>query len=692
MPSSVASRRLVPLGLVLAALAAPAAAQLTAAGGELAVSAEIGGPIPGPRVAAADTGEAVVLWTADCGGQGLCARAYDAAGEPLGAARRLATGTTFFDPTPALAVGPGGAFVAVWTRPTGNLTGEIVARRYRRDGTPLGPETAVHEHPGRLLSRPVVAPLTGGAWVVAWENLRFEGFSGDIPIYSGVAIEARRLNAAGVPQGAVIAVDGPAADLVANPVVAADAAGRFVVAWERFDFGPAGDDVAARWFDASGSPLGDELTVHQQTLGIQDSPAVAAAPGGGALVAYEHHGTAGQAAGIYARALAPAGAVGPAETRVDVPGAGERSQPSVAADGAGRYAVAWRSVAAEDGAIRARHYATAATGAPVPLGGEVAVSNSAGDHDEPSVAADGAGGVFVAWRRRDDELERQVRGRRFTAPEAPSTCVPGDTVLCLGAGGRFQVEVAWRDQRSGDVGAGMAIPGSDRTGYFWFFNQQNVELVVKALDGRIVNDFFWFFYGALSDVEYTIRVLDTATGQGRRYDNAAGSICGRGDNRAFPIGAAAASGAAQSPGAAPWRAAAGELLGLPVARELTALPAAGGTGGTACGGAPNDLCLFGDRFRVSVTWHDQRSGDTGVGTAVPFGPNSGFFWFFNDANIELVAKILDGRPVNQHFWFFYGALSDVEYTIRVVDTMTDEEQEYTNAPGDICGQGDTSAF
>jgi hypothetical protein len=691
MPSISRCLRLVSVLAVPAVLApaAPAAAQLTAAGGELAISAEIGGPIPGPTIAAADTGEAVVLWTADCGGQGLCERAYDAAGVPLGTVRRLATQTTFFDPTAALAIGPGGVFVVVWTRPTGNLTGEIVARRYTRDGTPLGPETAVHDHPGRLLSRPVVAPLPGGAWVVAWENLRFEGFSGDIPIYSGVAIEARRLSAAGAPQGSVIAVDGPAADLVANPVVAADASGRFVVAWERFDFGPGADDVAARWFDASGTPLGDELTVHQQTLGIQDVPAVAAAPGGGALVAYEHHGTGGQAAGIYARAVTPAGLIGPAEIRVDAPGAGERSQPAVTADGAGRYTVAWRSVAAQDGAIRARHFATGASGAPVPLGGEVAVSNSAGDHAEPAAAADGSGGVFVAWRRRDAAFQRQVRARRFTAPEAPSTCVPGSTVLCLGAGGRFQVEVAWRDQRSGDVGTGTAIPGSDRTGYFWFFNQQNVELVVKALDGRTINEFFWLFYGALSDVEYAISVLDTATGQRRRYDNAAGNICGRGDNRAFPIGAGApalASGAVEAfnfaPLTAPW-----------TVEDLTALPAAGGTGGTACGGAPNDLCLFGDRFRVSVTWRDQHNnGNTGVGTAVPFGPNSGFFWFFNDANIELVVKILDGRTITGSFWFFYGALSDVEYAIRVVDTMTGEDQEYTNAPGDICGEGDTSAF
>jgi hypothetical protein len=163
MPSISRCLRLVSVLAVPAVLApaAPAAAQLTAAGGELAISAEIGGPIPGPTIAAADTGEAVVLWTADCGGQGLCERAYDAAGVPLGTVRRLATQTTFFDPTAALAIGPGGVFVVVWTRPTGNLTGEIVARRYTRDGTPLGPETAGGCCRGRWWRR---CPAVPGWW------------------------------------------------------------------------------------------------------------------------------------------------------------------------------------------------------------------------------------------------------------------------------------------------------------------------------------------------------------------------------------------------------------------------------------------------------------------------------------------------------------------------------------------------
>jgi hypothetical protein len=49
---------------------------------------------------------------------------------------------------------------------------------------------------------------------------------------------------------------------------------------------------------------------------------------------------------------------------------------------------------------------------------------------------------------------------------------------------------------------GTALPpASAKSGYIWFFDPENVELVVKALDGRPINGKFWFFHGALSNVE-----------------------------------------------------------------------------------------------------------------------------------------------------------------------------------------------
>jgi hypothetical protein len=98
------------------------------------------------------------------------------------------------------------------------------------------------------------------------------------------------------------------------------------------------------------------------------------------------------------------------------------------------------------------------------------------------------------------------------------------------------------------------------------------------------------------------------------------------------------------------------------------------------------------RFRVEVAWHDQHNQRRGVGRAVPLTDDTGIFWFFGPGNLELAVKVLDGRPLNGHFWLFYGALSDVEYWVTVTDTQGGSRQVYHNPPGNICGLSDIRAF
>jgi hypothetical protein len=276
-----------------------------------------------------------------------------------------------------------------------------------------------------------------------------------------------------------------------------------------------------------------------------------------------------------------------------------------------------------------------------------------------------------------------------TPPVAnPGACVPGADALCL-LGGRFEVKVQWRDQHNGGHGVATAapFPGSDKTGLFWFFNPANIELVVKNLDASGVNGYIWTFYGALSDVEYWITVTDTQQDRNRTYHNRPGEICGRGDTASFPE-PASVSGASVDRASAAAIASALPLAASAVPAAAPASPAASGT----CTPDAHTLCLLGGRFAVSVDWHDQHNGGDGVGTAMPGTDVSGYFWFFNPANVELVVKTLDATTVNGHFWVFYGALSDVEYTLRVTDTQTGAVKTYPNPAGNLCGRGDTTAF
>jgi hypothetical protein len=231
-------------------------------------------------------------------------------------------------------------------------------------------------------------------------------------------------------------------------------------------------------------------------------------------------------------------------------------------------------------------------------------------------------------------------------------------------GNRFSVEVTWRDHQ-GNSGYGQPIPESDLSGYFWFFGPDNLELVVKVLDGRPVNGHFWFFYGALSDVEYWITVTDKTGGERRQYHNAPGNLCGDADTRAFQD--AGSSSASAEP-------------------VRTAAPVG------SCAAGPPGLCLLDSRFEVKAEYRDPHTGTLGMGVGVPLTDQSGTFWFFNQQNIELVVKVLDGRALTGKFWVFYGALSDVEYRITVTDTVTGASKQYHNPKGNLCGKGDTSAL
>jgi hypothetical protein len=107
-----------------------------------------------------------------------------------------------------------------------------------------------------------------------------------------------------------------------------------------------------------------------------------------------------------------------------------------------------------------------------------------------------------------------------TAPN-PGTCVPGNTNLCLGAGGRFKVEATF--DTGSQQGQAQAVKLTDETGYLWFFSATNVEMVVKVLDACSYNQRFWVFAGGLTNVRVTLTVTDTAKGTVKTYSNPQGA-------------------------------------------------------------------------------------------------------------------------------------------------------------------------
>jgi hypothetical protein len=103
----------------------------------------------------------------------------------------------------------------------------------------------------------------------------------------------------------------------------------------------------------------------------------------------------------------------------------------------------------------------------------------------------------------------------------PTPCVADANTLCLESG-RFTVTVTC-EKPNGETGVGVAQLLTDQTGYFWFFSEKNVEIVIKVLNAcPSVFDSFWVYASGLTDVGVQIVVMDSETGAIQGYDNAVG--------------------------------------------------------------------------------------------------------------------------------------------------------------------------
>ena len=240
--------------------------------------------------------------------------------------------------------------------------------------------------------------------------------------------------------------------------------------------------------------------------------------------------------------------------------------------------------------------------------------------------------------------------RNITVETSCPACVRDD---------RFVVTVDW-SLPSGQRGVGTPVAFSDDTVLFWFFDESNIELAVKVLDGTTINDYNWVIYGSLSDVAYTVVVEDTLSGETRSYDNAPGNYCGGIDVEALPA-----------------------RISSPTEPPQTVSSA--GTAGSSCSDDPDALCLQNGRFEVTASFFDVARQSWRDARPIPWTDESGMFWFFSPGNVEMLVKILDGRAVNGHHWLYYGGLSDVEYRLEVMDTLTGRTTSLINPAGEICG-------
>jgi hypothetical protein len=311
-----------------------------------------------------------------------------------------------------------GDFLGTWTELRDVVSDGVFSRAFNAAHTPIGNDFEVA--PGAPGDPPqfdgASVADSHGNFVVTWASLA-DGQS---------VILARRFDPRGNALGSEIEVAADTGSLATpsdfKPTVAAAPGGGFVVAWVSLVTAgePQGPRVMARGFDATGAPTGPAVQL-STSAALSDRPSLCVSSTGRIHAAWtftdELLPFQPSPVGVVVRRLSPAGVpIGPEQ--VVSPAADVESSVSIACGLGNTYVVAWQTAqapAASGSDIVVRRFTRLgrAVGAPLVLNQQVD-----GDQRNPALAVDSSGNFVAAWEGNPGGLQN-VRGRRFGANGTP---------------------------------------------------------------------------------------------------------------------------------------------------------------------------------------------------------------------------------------------------------------------------------
>jgi hypothetical protein len=341
----------------------------------------------GRAVATTDAGTAITVWTStDSAGSRIVAQLTAADGSPLGAEIEVAAARRGQVSDATVSATGDGRFVVAWSGRDASGAG-VLARVFTADGSPATDPVRVNATAWGNQSAPSVAWLADGRFVVAWSGVG-QG--------RGQTVLARVFSADGAPASPEVRVPSSFVGGQRDASVAALPDGGFQLAWSGAG---AGDfsGIFTRSFDRSASPLGPETRVNTSRPGIDRFPTLSVADDQSLAVAWQSLGGPldRSGSGIVARLFGPDGAPATDPFLVNQTTRGQQAEPSAAFLSDGRLAVAWRGAGTgdADGVYLREFFGTGA-----PRSGETLVNSSSdGPQSSPSVVAQAAGGYVVAW-------------------------------------------------------------------------------------------------------------------------------------------------------------------------------------------------------------------------------------------------------------------------------------------------------
>ena len=113
----------------------------------------------------------------------------------------------------------------------------------------------------------------------------------------------------------------------------------------------------------------------------------------------------------------------------------------------------------------------------------------------------------------------------------------------------------------------------------------------------------------------------------------------------------------------------------------------------ACVADATTLCLNGGRFRVRARFATAAGAESAPANGVHLTADTGYFTFFDPANVEVLLKVLDGCALNGRYWLYASGLTDLEVELEVADPVTQRRRVIVSPLGELFRTvADTQAF
>ncbi|HEX8194279.1 MAG TPA: FG-GAP-like repeat-containing protein [Allosphingosinicella sp.] len=283
----------------------------------------------------------------------------------------------------------------MWDEYYTSYSSDVKAQVFAPDGSKVGGEILVPVNTASDQSEPVVTALVGGGFAIAWYD--WSG-AGD----SDAAIKARIFSATGGIVSGELQVNSATQGWQGKPVIAGLSNGGFVVAWQdpSAGVGGAGGDtssnaIKAQVFTGTGTPVGGEMLVNTVTAGSQVLPRIATLDGGnGFVVVWTDNSKGSNDPDVRAQIFTEAGAKVGGEILASASTAGAQTEPQVEALAGGRFAIAWTDGFGAAAEIKVQVFSAAGAKIGSETRANTAVHNT---QDVPKVTALTGGGFIVTW-------------------------------------------------------------------------------------------------------------------------------------------------------------------------------------------------------------------------------------------------------------------------------------------------------